>query len=175
MRLFWRQGYDATGIAELTRAMGISPPSLYATFGGKQQLFRRAVDRYVTGPAGPLAEALQHPTVREVARALLHGMITLATGPDTPAGCLTVQGALAISGGNQAAHDDLAARRRAGEAVLATRLEQADPAELPPGHTPAAAARYLFAVSFGMAVQAAGGASADELREVADLVLSHWP
>ena len=61
MRLFWEQGYDATGVADLTKAMGITPPSLYAAFGGKEELFRRAVDRYVAGPARHLADALDPP------------------------------------------------------------------------------------------------------------------
>ena len=45
-RLFWRKGYEGTSIADLTEAMGINPPSLYAAFGGKEALFRQALDRY---------------------------------------------------------------------------------------------------------------------------------
>jgi hypothetical protein len=86
-----------------------------------------------------------------------------------------VQGALATSARSRAARDDLTARRRQGEALLARRLAQAGPGELPPGQDAAAVARYLFAVSFGLAVQAAGGASAAELHEVVDLLLSGWP
>jgi AcrR family transcriptional regulator len=175
MRLFWEQGYDATGIADLTRAMGITPPSLYAAFGSKQELFRRAVDRYVAGPARHLGGALARPTAREVAEGLLRGMVCLAVGEDTPHGCMTVQGALATSGRSLAARDDLAARRRQGEALLARRLGQVGPGELPAGQDAAAVARYLFAVSFGLAVQAAGGATAAELREVVDVVMSAWP
>jgi len=175
MRLFWEQGYDATGVADLTRVMGITPPSLYAAFGGKEELFRRAVDRYVAGPARHLADALTRPAAREVAEDLLRAMVELAAGEGTPHGCMTVQGALATSQRSRAARDDLAARRRQGEALLARRLAQAGPGELPPGQDAAALARYLFAVSFGLAVQAAGGASAAELHEVVDLVMSGWP
>lgn len=175
MRLFWEQGYDATGVADLTRAMGITPPSLYAAFGGKEELFRRAVDRYVAGPARDLADALARPVARQVAEGLLRGMVSLAAGEGTPHGCITVQGALATSERSRAARDDLAARRRQGEALLAARLGQVGPGELPAGQDPAAVARYLFAVSFGLAVQAAGGATAAELYEVVDVVMSSWP
>ncbi|HYB87906.1 MAG TPA: TetR/AcrR family transcriptional regulator [Streptosporangiaceae bacterium] len=175
MRLFWEQGYDATGIADLTRAMGITPPSLYAAFGSKDELFRRAVDRYVAGPARHLAEALMRSTAREVAEDLLRGMVSLAAGEGTPHGCMTVQGALATSGRSQAARDDLAARRCQGESLLAARFRQAGPGELPAGQDPAAVARYVFAVSFGLAVQAAGGATAAELHEAVDVVMSSWP
>jgi AcrR family transcriptional regulator len=175
MRLFWQQGYDATGVADLTRTMGITPPSLYASFGNKDQLFRRAVDRYVSGPAAHLADAFQRPTARETAEQLLRGMIALAAGDDTPHGCLTVQGALTPSQRNRGVYEDLAARRRAGEALLARRFEQADPDQLPPGQAPEALARYLFALSYGLAVQAAGGAPATELHQVVDVVMSQWP
>jgi AcrR family transcriptional regulator len=175
MRLFWAQGYDATGVADLTAAMGITPPSLYSAFGGKEELFRRAVDRYVSGPARHLADALTRPAAREVAEELLRAMVGLAAGDGTPHGCMTVQGALATSGRSRAIRDDLAARRRQGEALLAWRLGQAGPGELPAGQDAAALARYLFAVSFGLAVQAAGGATAAELHEVVDVVMSTWP
>lgn len=102
-------------------------------------------------------------------------MVALAAGQDTPHGCMTVQGALATSDRSRAARDDLAARRRQGEALLARRLGQAGPGELPAGQDAAAVARYLFAVSFGLAVQAAGGATAAELQEVVDVVMSRWP
>ncbi|MEV6302458.1 TetR/AcrR family transcriptional regulator [Actinoplanes sp. NPDC051861] len=175
MNLFWQQGYEATGVAELTRAMGITPPSLYAFFGNKDEVFRRAVDRYVAGPARHLADAFSQPTARGVAEHLLRGMIALAAGDGTPPGCLTVNGALTRSARNQKAYEDLAGRRQAGERLLARRLEQADPGELPPGQSPQALARYLFALSYGFAVQAAGGAVAGELHEAADAALSQWP
>jgi AcrR family transcriptional regulator len=175
MRLFWEQGYDATGVADLTKAMGITPPSLYAAFGGKEELFRRAVDRYVAGPARHLAEALMRPAAREVAEDLLRGTVALAAGEGTPHGCMTVQGALATSDRSRAARDDLAARRKQGEALLAARFAQASPGELPAGQDPAAVARYVYAVMFGLTVQAAGGATAAELHEALDVALSGWP
>lgn len=174
MRVFWEQGFDSAGVAELTKAMGITPPSMYAAFGNKDKLFQRAVDRYVAGPARHLADALDQPTARAVAQHLLRGAVLLTAGADTPHGCITVQGALAVSEKNRAAHDDLAARRRAGEELLAQRLERADPSELPPGHTPVTLARYLFAINYGIAVQAAGGATAEELNEVVDVTLALW-
>jgi TetR/AcrR family transcriptional regulator, copper-responsive repressor len=46
MRLFWSRGYEATSISDLTQAMEITPPSLYAAFGDKKRLFLEAVERY---------------------------------------------------------------------------------------------------------------------------------
>jgi AcrR family transcriptional regulator len=71
MHVFWRQGYEGASLSELTRAMGINRPSLYAAFGGKEALFRKALDRYVEGPAGYAREALAAPTARAVVERML--------------------------------------------------------------------------------------------------------
>jgi AcrR family transcriptional regulator len=49
--VFWRKGYEGASLSELTEAMGINRPSLYAAFGNKEELFRKALDRYADGPA----------------------------------------------------------------------------------------------------------------------------
>src|SRR5437899_11977384 len=61
LEVFWARGYEGATLPELTRAMGINRPSLYAAFGNKEQLFRKALDRYQTGPMSFLAEALRQP------------------------------------------------------------------------------------------------------------------
>src|SRR5690348_17740109 len=95
LEVFWARGYEGATLPELTRAMGINRPSLYAAFGDKEQLFRRALDRYVNGPAGYVRAALDRPTAREVVETLLAGTVELLTDPRHPGGCLVVQGALA--------------------------------------------------------------------------------
>src|SRR6516165_10727746 len=88
LEVFWRQGYEGTAVSDLTAAMGINRPSLYATFGNKQALFRTVLDRYADGPAAFAAHALELPRAKDVAQALVYGAIELTTGPDTPRGCL---------------------------------------------------------------------------------------
>jgi AcrR family transcriptional regulator len=46
VEVFWRQGYEGASLSDLTAAMGINRPSMYAAFGNKDDLFRRAVARY---------------------------------------------------------------------------------------------------------------------------------
>jgi AcrR family transcriptional regulator len=84
LEVFWRQGYEGTSLAELTEAMGINRPSLYASFGNKEQLFGAALDRYFTGPGAYAADALEAPTVREVVERLVFGAVELTSGPHTP-------------------------------------------------------------------------------------------
>src|SRR6202163_2274511 len=89
--VFWRKGYEGTSLSDLTRAMGINRPSLYAAFGDKETLFRKALDRYVEGPGAYVREALKQPTARAVTQQLLRGAADLLTDPHHPSGCLMVQ------------------------------------------------------------------------------------
>ena len=101
--VFWRKGYEGASLSDLTKAMGINRPSLYAAFGDKEQLFRKVLDRYDAGPASYASAALQEPTSRAVVEHLLYGTADLLTSPGNPHGCLWVQGALAC--GNGAEYD----------------------------------------------------------------------
>lgn len=163
-RLFWEHGYDGVSISDLTAATGVNRRGLYATFGSKEDLFRRAVAHYVAGPGGYGAAALARPTAREVAHAMVHGAAEATSAPDSPAGCLLVQ-----------SNPDLANLRAAGVAVLAERFAEAQEAGEIPGADPTALARWIAAICQGIAVQARSGATRDELHAVADLALRAWP
>ena len=176
LALFWRHGYEGTSLSDLTEVMGIGRPSLYAAFGDKENLFRRALDRYATGPAAFAQTALEEPTARAVVERLLRDAAEAVTDPRLPPGCLAVQGALACGAGNEAIRYELARRRADNEAALRGRLERAAAeGDLPPDADPADLARYVATVFQGMAVQAAGSATRDELRRVAERALAAWP
>jgi len=126
---------------------------------------------------GYLREALALPKAREVAEKLLLGAAdSMCGGQGNPAGCLLVQGGLAVGDEDESIRRELISRRRANEAMVRRRLQRAKREEdLPPTSDPAALARYIATVSQGMAVQAASGASRDQLREVAETALKAWP
>jgi AcrR family transcriptional regulator len=174
--VFWRKGFEGATLPDLTRAMGINRPSLYAAFGSKEGLFRKALDRYTEGPAVYVREALNEPSARAVAERLLGGTVELLTDPRNPGGCLLVQGALACREAAESVRRELVARRVAGEAAVRQRFERARAeGDLPADADPADLARYVVTVSQGLAVQAAGGASREELRRVVELALRPWP
>jgi AcrR family transcriptional regulator len=176
LKVFWRKGYEGASLPELTRAMGINRPSLYAAFGNKEALFRKVLDRYAEGPAAYFREALNEPTARSVAERMLVGAVDLLTGPRSPRGCLLVHGALACGEAAESIRRELASRRAAGEAAIRQRFERAlAEGDLPPDVCPADLARYVVTVRQGMAVQAAGGAGREELRRVAEMALRAWP
>jgi AcrR family transcriptional regulator len=174
--VFWRKGYEGASMSDLTRAMGINRPSLYAAFGNKEALFCRALDRYAEGPASYVKEALAEPTARAVAERVLHGSVDMLTGPQNPHGCLMVQGALACGEAAESVRQELVARRMTAEAAVRRRFERARAdGDLPADADPGDLARYLLTVIRGMAVQATGGAGRKELRRVAELALRAWP
>src|ERR1700720_1679456 len=125
LQVFWRKGYEGASLSDLTKAVGVNRPSLYAAFGDKKALFRKALDRYLTGPAAYTQEALKEPTARAVVERLLQGAADLNTAPRNPGGCLTVQGALACGEAGDAIRQELAAYRAAGEAALRRRFQRA--------------------------------------------------
>lgn len=176
MLVFWRKGYEGASVTDLTRAMGINRPSLYAAFGDKEALFRKALDRYVEGPAAYVREALKQPTVRAVTEQLLCGAAKLLTDPHHPSGCLMVQGALVCGEAADCVRQELVARRLAGEAAVRRRFKRAKAeGDLPADSNPADLARYVVTISQGMAVQAAGGASLEALQRVVATAMGAWP
>src|SRR5215203_5543280 len=90
MVVFWSKGYEGTSIPDLTAAIGINRPSLYAAFGNKENLFRKVLDRYRTDPASYVNRAVERTTVGEVLEGLLYGVVDLVTDPSRPGGCLFV-------------------------------------------------------------------------------------
>jgi len=176
LHLFWRKGYEGTSITDLTEAIGITKPSLYAAFGNKEELFRKAFDRYVDGPGGYVQVALAKPTVREVVEHLLYEAADAVTNPDNPPGCLAVQGALCCGDTAETIKQELMARRAKGEDDLRRRFQKAvDEGDLPKDTNAVDLARYVCAILQGMAIQAIGGAGRDDLRRVAELTLRNWP
>lgn len=172
MRLFWERGYEGTSIADLTEAMGINRPSLYATFGDKESLFRRAMERYAEGPMSYLSEALERPTAHEVIEALLYGTVNYLADPTHPKGCMSVQGGVACGVESQGIKDELIRRRVQGESRFRERFERAKAeGDLADSINPGDLARYLVAVMNGLGIQAVNGANSEEMRRVVDMAL----
>ncbi|MFI6318876.1 TetR/AcrR family transcriptional regulator [Nonomuraea sp. NPDC050556] len=169
LEVFWRQGFEGTSLTDLTAAMGINRPSLYAAFGNKDELFAKVLDRYLDGPGAYAVAALAAPTAREVIERLVRGAVELTAGDGTPHGCLTVNSVHACGPDAAFARDLALGRRMAGEAALRRRFERAG--DLPGGCDPGDLARLVHTLTDGIAVQAASGRSREELDRVAELAL----
>ena len=176
MEVFWRKGYEGASLSDLTKAMGINPPSLYAAFGNKEGLLKAALDRYAEQRKGFLRTAFEEPTARKVAECLLRGVADFHTNPDNPPGCLFTQGGLACGDGAEMIPRELASRRAQMEAAVRERFERAkQEGDLPRDADPAALARYLSTVMQGMGVQAAAGTTREQLQQTVNFALAAFP
>lgn len=176
MRIFWRKGYLGATLSDLTDAMRINRPSLYAAFGNKESLFRKALEHYAAGPSAYLRDALQEATARAVAERMWRGVVDLATDSRNPPGCLWVHGALSCGDPEDPLRQELCEQRASAEAALRDRFKRAiSDGDLRSDIVPAELARYVQTVSVGMSVQAATGATRAELLKVVELALRAWP
>lgn len=176
MLTFWTQGYEGTAMSDLTKAMRMTAPSIYAAFGDKETLFQKVVDRYMAGPGSYMQDALEQPTAEALASTFLHSAVEAVAGDHTPHGCLVVQGALAVNPRSASVQEYLTGLREHGVKILADRLRSFSDAEgLPPGSDCPALARLLVTVVQGLAVQAASGVPREALHAAADQMMACWP
>lgn len=174
--VFWRQGYAGTSLEDLTSAMGINRPSLYAAFGNKEATFRKALGRYAAVEMAYVDDALAEPTARAVAEHYLRSNVVAVTEPGRPAGCLSIQGGLAAGDDDHRIVEFLEESRAGGEQRIAERFRQArDTGDLPDDEDPDELAKYVTTVSAGLAVQASGGAGRTELEAVVERALRAFP
>ncbi|MER0449664.1 TetR/AcrR family transcriptional regulator [Streptomyces sp. Edi4] len=175
--LFWRHGFEGTSITDLTAAMGVSPPSLYAAFGDKRALFAEVVERYgeTFGAFMGTALAEEKDTRAAFARMLREAAVHY-TDPAHPAGCLIISAATNCTRQTADIEGGLRERRAANVRVFEDRLTEARSlGQLPEDADPRALAVYFGAVVQGLSQQARDGATESELTRAAELAMAAWP
>lgn len=176
MRLFWQKGYEATSLADLTAAMGIASPSLYAAFGSKEALFVEALNHYGATYAWGWKNFLEAATARDAVQAWLMDSAAFLTGDieDVPLGCMATLSVIGAAG-HQGLCEQTRAARAAPRTVVRTRLEQgAANGEIPASVDLDALARFVQVVQNGMSLHARDGASRAELEAVARMAMRGW-
>jgi AcrR family transcriptional regulator len=171
VEVFWREGYDGATVAELCRATGLNPPSLYAAFGDKARLFEAALDRYQATTGGFAARVLMEAPTAEAAVEACSRLRPTRWPP--PAG-------LAVPGRHRGAHLRRQDGPRSGRQPPRPQLRRHPRShcsrrvggELPPGEDVDALTRFVVSVFQGMGVQARDGATPEQLRAVAH---GPWP
>ncbi len=177
MRLFWTRGFEATSMSDLSQAMGINPPSLYAAFGDKKHLFKLAVDAYLAGPGRFSATALEADIDGRSAieRMLLEAAVN-HTDPNRPLGCMVVLAATNCSKESEDVRQALARIRNASAEAISARISKAaSDGELPDNLDPVVFGNVVTAVLQGMSIRACDGATRAELEAVVHQVMSMWP
>ena len=174
--LFWRNGYDGTSLSDLTKAMGIVPPSFYFAFKSKEALFERVLERYRAERMGYVEAALNEPTARCVAERILYALIDSQTDPRCPPGCLAINNALPAAGTNDPVRLMVAEVRRDLQSRLESRFRQAvQEGDLGKDADPEMLARFILTVAWGMAIEAQSGTTRAQLRATAAMALKAWP
>jgi AcrR family transcriptional regulator len=176
MLTFWRHGYETASLADLTAAMGISPPSLYTAFGDKKRLFLEAVRLYAGDP-DVLSRAFDEaPSAFDAAHEMLASTAAAYTGEDTPRGCLLASATASGSAASAEVQEAVSEVRRGVDRRLRARIER-DVAVgvLPPGTNAAALSGLVLAVMQGMSVLARDGVSREALLAIAYTALKGWP
>lgn len=175
--LFWRHGYEGTSTAQLSTAMGISPPSLYAAFGGKEALYREAVALYLTRYGGFMSEPLTaNCTARFAVERVLLGAAKQFAQTNHAPGCMVSCAELHASPDSAALVADMAGLRQAAQRAIHARLESARRSgELPIKTDTSTLAAFYAMVVQGMAVQARDGAKTARLKRMAALAMQAWP
>jgi AcrR family transcriptional regulator len=170
MLLFWRHGYEATSISDLTAAMGVTPPSIYTAFGDKRELFRQAVHRYLTSgvTSDPLSDDAQ--TARDAVWEMLQSAAVRFTGTATPPGCLLASAAISCSEGAADVQRELAEIRLGIESRLYARIRAAVDA----GELPVDTDADIMAVIQGMSTLARDGAPREKVLRVAAAAMLAW-
>ncbi len=176
MHVFWERGYEAASVADLTAAMGITPPSLYTAFGDKEHLFLEAIEAYGRGPGGFGIRALdEEPTARRAIDRLLRDAATELTLPCHPLGCMMVTAATNCSVAGERVRAALAQRRAVGVSRIAERIQRGiDAGEPVPGGDAVALANFVATVYQGMSMQALDGASKQSLLATVEMAMQPW-
>ena len=176
MVLFWRHGYEATSISQLTEAMGITPPSLYTAFGDKERLFLESVQLYTSGEVTSESIIDEAPTAREAALGLLHASAIRFTGENTPAGCLLASSAISCSEAAANVQKSLGDIRIKLEKHLQGKIA-ADRSlrKLKTRVNAEALAGHIMAVIQGMSTLARDGADREKLFSIASAAMLAWP
>ncbi|HWM41680.1 MAG TPA: TetR/AcrR family transcriptional regulator [Burkholderiales bacterium] len=172
MKVFWRQGYEATSLSDLTAAMGVNPPSLYGAFGDKEKLFLEAVERYRAGVGSRDATLAEAPTARAAIEAALQRTARGLSGDGV--GCMLVTSAVNCS--VPRVKKALALHRAAVEAGMRKRIERGiRDGELPADTDAGGLAKFYETVTQGMSSQAMDGATRRSLLAVVATAMRAWP
>lgn len=175
MRVFWTQGYAGASLSDLTSAMGIASPSLYAAFGSKEGLYREALELYAATNGAGLCDAMSAPTAREAVESMLRGAVRGFTSSDVPTGCMVMQGGANDGDLSPEVAAVLCEKRAMGAQAMTERLGRAiEAGEISPATNIRAVADFYATVHKGLSLSAKGGADRTELDSVVTSAMAAW-
>lgn len=179
VQVFWKKGYLGASLADLTSEMGINKPSLYATFGNKEELFVQATEHYLEHYAVTHAQYLNQEGIGLIERlkAFMLSSLKAQCDSSSPKGCYISLCVSETAGGAMppVALTAIEKARDFSEEFLARFFSQ----EIAIGHilenhTPGDLALYVVTILHGTASMARGGKELVELEGVIDKALQSF-
>ena len=175
MQVFAEKGYEGASLSDLTSAMKINRFSMYSSFGNKEALYVKAMERFNHARRKGLIEALAGTSARNSVEKLLRNAISRFTDPEH-GNCFFTQAPLAPEEASPETRALMARRRAEVEQVMSERFGRAiEDGELPPGAPAADLARYFAVLMQGFALQAQHGGKPEDLMRVVDVAMANWP
>lgn len=175
MRVFWAKGFGGASMSDLTGAMGIASPSLYAAFGSKEALFKEAIDHYVAIHSEGFWGVMDLPTARESVEGLLRNAASVFSAPDVPNGCMVIQTAAEDGDLSPELAASLCELRASNAETLMRRLQRGiAEGDVAPTTDIRAVADFYATIHKGLSLSAKGGAGADELNSVVTSAMAAW-
>lgn len=176
MCVFAGKGYESASLSDLTKAMGINRTSMYATFGNKEALFRKALDFYVNENVKQMEKFMAAPTAKETMEQALNFGVNMLTDPESPGGCFITQGPLHGPDASAVTKDYFEFKRTTMLRLIKQRFEKAKAeGELPETADPGDLSQFFYIVFQGMALQAQHGGTRDQLMRAARVAIDQWP
>jgi AcrR family transcriptional regulator len=170
---FWQRGYSGASLDDLTTAMDLNKPSLYAAFGNKEQLYEAAVDHYVANIGASYLAPLAAPKLRAALDGFFDAMIDGVCGKHGPRGCIVACTLPAEAGASNAAQAKLAAVLAQLDGALVARIAAAQQAgEIAKRRDVRALGQLVTSGMLALSIRARAGASKRALRAVADEIVA---
>lgn len=174
--LFRKKGFDNTSIGDLTEALHINKPSLYAAFGNKEELFSEILKAYISGPASYFFEVFNEATTKGLVKSLLTKSIEILFYSENPHGCLIVMSTASEELQKIGIQQSLVASLKEHQDKLAERFERAKvEGELKKEVDSIRLALYIVTIHKGLSLQAINGSTKAELTELVQQVVDFWP
>lgn len=177
--VFWRRGFEGASLSELTAAMGLSKPSLYAAFGDKEALYLKSLEHYMASRIqSHTAILMAEANGRRAVHGFLHSMVGMLTDPALPGGCFIINGTAGCGGSSTPAAVESALKKvlQMGESRLRNRIRKAqNDGQLLPDIDVNRLAAFFNALLAGLAVHAKSGAARAKLNAVVDAAMTVWP
>lgn len=174
--LFRKKGFDNTSLDDLTAALNVNKPSLYAAFGNKEQLFSEVLNAYTSGPTAYFHAVFDEPTTQSLVRMLLVKSIELLFYNESPSGCLVVMSTASEALQKVGIQQKLVAGLQQHQQKLIARFEQAEAdGELKPTVDSQRLALYVVTLHKGLSLQAINGSSKEDMLQLVEQVIDLWP